>query len=156
MRKVLILILGCIMATSISKAQSLTQNEIIDGMLEGSEEIVSTIEGTLASNGIKSKIRVFFDSSSKELVFTYQFFDKEIFDGANLENMKKGGVQGMVAEILKEDDTGEGLEWFVNEFKKTKTCIRYEVVYVDNALKKHVKSDRVTPEEIQRLASLLY
>lgn len=156
MKKILFAIIACLMTTITIHAQSITRNEIIDEMLEGSNEIVSSIEEMLASQGIKSKIRVFFDSTTKELVFSYQFFDEAIFNTANLENMKKGGVQGIVAEVLRQDSTGEGLEWIVNEFKRTKTYLRYEVVYVDNKSKKHIRSARVTPEEIQRLASLLY
>lgn len=100
--------------------------------------------------------KIFQCGSTNELVFSYQFFDKNIFDNANLDAMKKGGIQGIISEVLKEDSTGEGLEWVVNEFKRTKTFMRYEIVYVDSNLKRHVKSSRVTPAEIQRLASLLY
>lgn len=156
MKKVYLLILSCLMTTFISRAQDLTQNEIINSMLEVRDEFIPAVEEALASNGIDSKIRVFFEKTTNELVFSYQFFDKNIFDNANLDSMKKGGIQGIVSEVLKEDSTGEGLEWLVNEFKRTKTFLRYEVVYVDSNDKRHVKSGRVTPEEIQRLASLLY
>ncbi len=156
MKKFLFAVIACLMTTFTIHAQSITHNEIIDEMLEGGNEIVSSLEEMLASQGIKSKIRIFFDSTTKELVFSYQFFDENIFNSANLENMKKGGVQGIVSEVLRQDSTGEGLEWVVNEFKRTKTYLRYEVVYVDNQSKKHIKGARVTPEEIQRLASLLY
>ncbi len=156
MKKVYLLILSCLMTTFISRAQDLTQNEIINSMLEVRDEFIPTVEEALASNGIDSKVRVFFEKTTNELVFSYQFFDEYVFNNFNTEEAKKGGIQGIVSEVLKEDSTGKGLEWLVNEFKRTKTYIRYEAVYVDNNSKRRVKSVHVTPEDIQRLASLLY
>ena len=144
------------MTTFICRAQNGLQNEFINGILSIRNEFIPEVEKAMASNGIDIKIDVFFEDSTNELVFSYQFFDKNIFDNANLDAMKKGGIQGIISEVLKEDSTGEGLEWVVNEFKRTKTFMRYEIVYVDSNLKRHVKSSRVTPAEIQRLASLLY
>lgn len=156
MRKIYLLILSCMMTTFICRAQNGLQNEFINGILSIRNEFIPEVEKAMASNGIDIKIDVFFEDSTNELVFSYQFFDKNIFDNANLDAMKKGGIQGIISEVLKEDSTGEGLEWVVNEFKRTKTFMRYEIVYVDSNLKRHVKSSRVTPAEIQRLASLLY
>lgn len=76
------------MTTFISRAQDLTQNEIINSMLEVRDEFIPAVEEALASNGIDSKIRVFFEKTTNELVFSYQFLIK-YFDNANLDAMKK-------------------------------------------------------------------
>lgn len=150
MKKILVSII-CVLTTCMVCAQERSENEAINLMLESQNDLGIEAEQALKDLGIRSKIRAYFDKRNNELVFNYQFFSEQIFEAFDLEVGKNGAISAMISEILNQEESGDALEWFTNEFKRTNTGIRIMVVYEEQ-----VKSILVTSTEIQRIASLLY
>lgn len=149
--KVILSLLMCFTMTNMVCAQVVSGNKVVDEMLKVADEIETEGERLLEEIGVKSEIDVCFDQEKNELVYYYRFFSERVYDSFDLEAGKKGAVNGMITEVLKADESGEALEMFVSEFKRTKTNIRLKVACGDQ-----VKSSVTTSLEIQRLASLLY
>lgn len=151
MVKKLLSFIICVLATCVVCAQERSGNEVIDLMLESIADTEVEVEQAFEELGIQSKINLYFDERRNELVFSYQFFSEKIFKTFDLEAGKNGAISAMFSELLNQEDSGDALEWFTNEFKRTNTGIRMKVVYEEQ-----VRSILITSREIQRLASLLY
>lgn len=149
--KVILSLLMCFTMTNMVYAQVVSGNMVVDGMLKVADEIETEAERLWEEIGVKSEIDVCFDQEKNELVYFFRFFSEQVYDSFDLEVGKKGAVNGMIANVLKADESGEALEMIVSEFKRTKTNIRLKVACGDQ-----VKSSVTTSLEIQRLASLLY
>lgn len=156
LRKVLMVLLFSLLGTYMVRAQKSVGNVVIDFILSQVDELTKPAEDEFVFYGIQCEIEIRFDKVKNELVFSYRFYDEKVFDAFDLEVGKKGSIQGMILGAMKEDETGGGLEWFVGEFKKSKTNIRYEITYIENGLVLHRKETVVTPNEIEKIASLIY
>ncbi len=151
MRRFLLTMFGCLISTLMLNAQVSTGSEILDEMLSNSETICDEVEQQLKEYGIDSKLQMYFDSKANEIVYSYLFYDRAIYDAMDMETAKMDSVKGMISAILAQDDTGWALEQLTADLKRTNIGFRYEVAYKD-----YIKKSHVSASEIQRIASLLY
>lgn len=129
MKKILLTVLCSLTVAFTMNAQTSSGNEIIDEMLKEASSITTTMEGELDKQGIKSEIRMYFDSEKNELVQSIRVFSQKIFDVMDTDNGLTGGITGMINAVMVKDNTGNTLAWIANEFKRTNTGMRVECLY---------------------------
>lgn len=151
MKKFALTMVGCLVTVVMLNAQIPAGSEILNGMLSNADSICNMTEQQFKEYGITSKIKMYYDRETNEIVYSYKFYDKAIYDALNVETAKMDSVKGMISAILGQDDTGWALEQLTAELKRTNVGFRYEIGYKD-----YLKKSSVTPAEIQRIASLLY
>lgn len=129
MKKILLAVWCSLMVAFTMNAQTSSGNEIIDEILKGGNFIIATMEEELEKQGIKSEIRVFFDSEQNELVYSLRVFNKQLFDNADAEYGLSESIIGMIKSVMTEDESGNAIVWIGNEFKRTNTGMRVEYLY---------------------------
>lgn len=143
MKKILLTVWCSLMVAFTMNAQTSSGNEIIDEMLKGANSIIAAMEGELEKQGIKSEIRMYFDSEKNELVQSMRVFSQEIFNVMDTDNGLAGGITGMINAVMVEDNTGNALAWIANEFKRTNTGMRVECLYGNQKKASSATADQI-------------
>lgn len=141
MKKILLTVLCSLMVVFTVNAQALSGNEVVDGMLK--ETDTAALEEEFARLGVKSQIRCFYDSKRNELVFSYRFFNPEVYEKSNINESLVGAISGMVKAVMTEENSGNYLIWMGNEFKRTNTGMRVECLYKDQKKEASATADKI-------------
>lgn len=143
MKKILLAVWCSLMVAFTMNAQTSSGNEIIDEILKGGNFIIATMEEELEKQGIKSEIRVFFDSEQNELVYSLRVFNKQLFDNADAEYGLSESIIGMIKSVMTEDESGNAIVWIGNEFKRTNTGMRVEYLYQNQKKSASATADQI-------------
>ena len=143
MKKILLAVWCSLMVAFTMNAQTSSGNEIIDEILKGGDFIIATMEEELEKQGIKSEIRVFFDSEQNELVYSLRVFNKQLFDNADAEYGLSESIIGMIKSVMTEDESGNAIVWIGNEFKRTNTGMRVEYLYQNQKKSASATADQI-------------
>lgn len=143
MKKILLAVWCSLMVAFTMNAQTSSGNEIIDEILKGANSIIATMEEELEKQGIKSEIRMYFDSEQNEFVQSIRVFSQEIFDVMDTDNGLAGGITGMINAVMAEDNTGNVIVWIGNEFKRTNTGMRVECLYSNRKKASSATADQI-------------
>lgn len=158
MKRLLCICLTTMLAIAMAYGQGISKKELIEA-ITGSDvgETMKTVEQQMAANGIQLKCEMFFDNKMNSIVVKFRFFDKQIYDQLDVEDGARGGIEGSLREMYKacESDISY-FEEIVRAFKRYNINWRYSICYIDLSGQVFSKERTVTPEEIQRIASLLY
>lgn len=143
MKKILLAVWCSLMVAFTMNAQTSSGNEIIDEILKGANSIIATMEEELEKQGIKSEIRMYFDSEQNELVYSLRVFNKQLFDNADAEYGLSESIIGMIKSVMTEDESGNAIVWIGNEFKRTNTGMRVEYLYQNQKKSASATADQI-------------
>lgn len=158
MKRLLCMCLTAMLAIAMACGQTISKEELIEAITGSDvEEAMRASEQQMAANGIKMKGEMFFDNKLGCIVVKFRFFDKQIYDQLDVEAGARGGIEGSLREMYDacESDISY-FEQIVRAFKRYNINWRYGISYVDKSGQVFSKERTVTPEEIQKIASLLY
>lgn len=156
MKKFTILILLILGFIPTVQAQKSTGIATIDEMLKCAPEIATQAAKMFAEYGVKADVRLTYDEEQRQLIYWLRFFDREIYDGFNLQAAASGAVRGMLLEAVNADESGNGLEQITMDFKKNNISMVIRLVYVHDDGHRDIRQVVIKPEQIQSIASLLY
>lgn len=140
----------------VIQAQKSTGIATIDEMLKCAPDAAAQAKQLFAEYGVKADIRLTYNAEENQLIYWIRFFDRKIYEGFDLQAGASGAVKGMLIEAAKADDTGDGLEQIVMDFKKNNISMVIRLVYVNEDGKRDIRQVVIKPEQIQSIASLLY
>lgn len=144
MKKYLLSIFFILSIVFTGNAQTLSGNKFVDEMLGAVDETdYAEMEKMFAEIGIKTKISAYFDSKRNQLVCSYKLYDQQVYDIWDNEKVLDESIKGMINNVMKLDNAGNAIIMVGNEFKRTNTGIRTEVLY-----KNKKKSASATADEI--------
>lgn len=154
MRRILLIVM-CLFVMVAAKAQSDTEwQQLLEGMCD--DEIAESIEQQFEDNGIECTIRTFYSKDSNRIIYSYQFYDKRLYDAFDLSEGKKGAVRGMIMNVLQIDPSGEALQWMIDAFDEHDTKLVFKVLYMSDSGRTYEKSAVVTPSDMRKMASALF
>lgn len=117
-KKVFLMMLIMMTMTAPIKAQQSSEKEsFIHEYLDVPEESLRQAEQMFAELGFQVKCYGYYSEEYNALCFHYETTSFDLYEFFNPEQQIKDGVLAYLCGFLREDPTGEGLEWFIGQFK---------------------------------------
>lgn len=149
MKKILLAVWCSLMVAFTMNAQTSSGNEVVDEILKRDD--VSTLEKGFAQKGIEAKVRIYFESKQNELIYSFRVFDADVYDVLDVDQLLSVFVIGTLEGCKTADGIGNWVVWISNEFKRTDTGIRMEILYGNQK-----KTASVTADEIIDIAYKMF
>lgn len=133
------------MTTSVKAQQSLEKEAFIQEYFDDlPEETIRQAEQMFAELGFEVKVSTYYSEEYNARCCHYETTSLDLYEAINLEQQKKDGVLEYLCGSLREDPTGESLEWFIYQFKQLNIGLCWEFTCQDKT--KYVIA---TPHEIE-------
>ena len=145
MRKVFLLSV-ILMATivPINAQQSSEKEAFIQDFCSLPEESIRQVEQMFAEQGFQVKVSAYYSKEYDALCFHYEYTSMELYKATDLANAKETGMLAYLSSVIREDPTGESLEWLIYEEKQFNIGLCWKVSCQDKT--KHIIA---TPGEIE-------
>lgn len=117
MKKVFLLSILMAMISPISAQQSSEKEAFIQEYCDFPEESFRQAEQMFAELGLQVKCYGYYSEEYNALCYYYETTSFDLYEFFNPEQQVKDGVLAYLCGVLREDPTGESLEWFIGQFK---------------------------------------
>ena len=144
-KKVFLMMLIMIaMTISVKAQQSIEKEAFIQDFCSLPEESIRQVEQMFAEQGFQVKVSAYYSEEYDALCFHYEYTSMELYKATDLANVKETGMLAYLSSVIREDPTGESLEWLIYKEKQFNIGLCWKVTCQDKT--KHVIA---TPGEIE-------